>query len=726
MDDSCAVCAETLQWVAYGPCIHREVCSTCVVRLRFICNDNFCCLCKSISNVIFVTKALGDYTRMMHDFSVFPANPTEGQVGPYWYHEGTQAYFDDLDHYKMIKALCRLSCGVCEKLNGQKMKGTVRRAEFKNVEQLKSHMFHRHRLFMCSLCLEGRKIFVCEQKVYNNTQLNQHIKTGDSVIDGNECERGGFMGHPKCEFCQNPFYGDNELYLHMSTEHYTCHICQRKHPGQHEYYKDYDDLEIHFCQEHFLCEDETCLAKKFVVFATEYEMKRHNTLEHKGHMSRSQRNTVLQIPTSFRYQQSIEEAHRGRGYRPASLENQHSLAIQARAENICNTSSSQGVSHQVKASDIDSILNPFETLATLESEPSFRYSRPSGQCLRNESLGESSFPPLPVALRRIEKSRNGSEEIGGNTLAAHLHRRKTRTVTVLNSCQARPMTSHLPISSVSNSYQPRPSVDYGALPLSNSPYSSKRKPATVNGYLPSGPSNSAHVTVNAAHGFGSSDSASLSRRKHSGSTIKDRLSSSAPNLINRGSSENSNFPPMPVAQKNKLQSSSQPVLELEDVQTTNRSLVQKVRAALDFDESKFAGFKAICTEYRRCLVNTEEYLAHVHQFGLSHLILELARLCPDAQKQNELVETYKFNMSSDNFQSKTRNCSRKGKEKCEENGISSKNNLADDAICCMSNLQAKCKSSDKEMEFLPKDGQVSAKGKAKISVDVESNQFTFC
>lgn len=30
---------------------------------------------------------------------------------------------------------------------------------------------------------------------------------------------------------------------------------------------------IHFHQEHFLCEDEACLAKKFIVFAIESELK---------------------------------------------------------------------------------------------------------------------------------------------------------------------------------------------------------------------------------------------------------------------------------------------------------------------------------------------------------------------------------------------------------------------------------------------------------------------
>ncbi|KAF2325012.1 hypothetical protein GH714_022218 [Hevea brasiliensis] len=247
MDDSCAVCADSLEWVAYGACGHREVCSTCVVRLRFICGDRCCCICKTESPVIFVTKALGDYTRMINDFSVLPSEPREGRVGSYWYHEDSQAFFDDVDHYKMIKAMCRLSCSECDKMDKESNDGTKRRGKFRSIDQLKGHLFHRHRLLMCSLCLEGRKsklryqhvdtvlklVYVtisgihCEQKLYTRAQLNQHISTGDSEVDGSESERGGFMGHPMCEFCKSPFYGDNELYSHMSTEHYTCHICQR-------------------------------------------------------------------------------------------------------------------------------------------------------------------------------------------------------------------------------------------------------------------------------------------------------------------------------------------------------------------------------------------------------------------------------------------------------------------------------------------------------------------
>lgn len=97
-------------------------------------------------------------TSLISDFSALPAPLMEGQLGPYWYHEGTQAYFDDVDHYKMIKAMCRLSCSLCNKINEQRSERSKKKGEFKNVEQLKSHLFHRHRLFMCSLCLEGRKV----------------------------------------------------------------------------------------------------------------------------------------------------------------------------------------------------------------------------------------------------------------------------------------------------------------------------------------------------------------------------------------------------------------------------------------------------------------------------------------------------------------------------------------------------------------------------------------
>ena len=109
---------------------------------------------------IFISQALGEYTRVVNDFSVFPTGVNEGKAGDFWYHEDTQAYFDDADHYKMIRAMCRLSCSVCDNAEDQVALApqAKRRSKFRSIDQLKGHLFHVHRLHMCNLCLEGRKV----------------------------------------------------------------------------------------------------------------------------------------------------------------------------------------------------------------------------------------------------------------------------------------------------------------------------------------------------------------------------------------------------------------------------------------------------------------------------------------------------------------------------------------------------------------------------------------
>lgn len=107
-------------------------------------------------------QALGDYTRVVSDFSKLPSQVKEGQVGSYWYHEDTQTFFDDAEHYKMIRAMCRLSCNICDKASAEEQPqqdgGYRKRQRFRNIGQLKAHLSHQHRLFMCDLCLEGRKV----------------------------------------------------------------------------------------------------------------------------------------------------------------------------------------------------------------------------------------------------------------------------------------------------------------------------------------------------------------------------------------------------------------------------------------------------------------------------------------------------------------------------------------------------------------------------------------
>ncbi|XP_022148262.1 E3 ubiquitin-protein ligase HEL2 [Momordica charantia] len=771
MDDSCAVCADTLEWVAYGSCGHRDVCSTCVARLRFICGDRRCCICKSESAVVFVTKALGDYTRTINDFTVFPSEPREGRAGSYWYHEDTQAFFDDVDHYKMIKAMCRLSCSVCDKIGeDQPNDGPKRRGKFRNIEQLKGHLFHRHKLFMCSLCLEGRKIFICEQKLYSRAQLNQHINTGDSEVDGSESERGGFTGHPMCEFCRTPFYGDNELYTHMSTEHYTCHICQRLHPGQYEYYKNYDDLEIHFRQAHFLCEDEACLAKKFIVFQSEGEMKRHNTIEHGGKLSRSKRNAALQIPTSFRYRRSNEQDNRRgrRTFRRDSSDDLLSLAIQASFEtgNADDTnhdplpsssfSSGQVASDQGNISNIDPLIEPFESLATTDPESASRYLQALGHS-RNSQLEQSSFPPLSTAPSSSHpKPMHDKDASQNNSMAAHL--RRQRKVTVLNSAQGWPKSGRAPVLPSNNSSQAWPAINVnhaassssgqakGVVTISNGPsvsgYSNsaqmhgKALSSSSSGSSSSGQTKGVVTISNGPSVSGYSNAAQVQGKGRSssssglGSSSRISHSASAPSLTDIAYAEPSvnDFPPVSAAQARKAPSSSQSSLNVEDVQTANKSLVEKIRAALDFDQDRYAVFKDISAQYRQGLIETQMYLDCVQQFGLSHLVLELARLCPDAQKQKELVETYNASLqkdviqengrAQDGIQIKDKSKGKKGKGKyIDAKDTSSKDKLADSILSSVRELQSNFMPSEEEVEVLSKGEYRAAKGKSKLSSD---------
>ncbi|XP_061366223.1 E3 ubiquitin-protein ligase HEL2-like isoform X2 [Gastrolobium bilobum] len=740
MDDCCAVCAEPLEWVAYGPCLHREVCSTCVARLRFIFDDRRCCICKTECNLIFVTKALGDYTRMINDFSALPLEVREGKVGSYWYHEDTNAFFDDVDHYKMIKAMCRLSCTVCDKMEEQPHDASRRRARFRNIGQLKGHLFHRHKLQMCSLCLEGRKVFICEQKLYTRAQLNQHISTGDSEVDGTESERGGFMGHPMCEFCRTPFYGDNELYTHMSTEHYTCHICQRQHPGQYEYYKNYDDLEIHFRQEHFLCEDEACLAKKFIVFQSEAEMKRHNATEHGGRMSRSKRNAALQIPTSFRYRHGNEQDQRrgrSRTFRRDFSENQLSMAIEASLETANAeqtfhdplTSSSGQVAFDDENADIDSIIQPFESLATAGSESSSRYLQALGHSSNSAPLEDSSFPPLPITSSNgQQRSKHELEGSSSNTMAARLRRHGKKNVSVINSGNAWPAAGRGLLQSSSNPSQSKPSTN---IALGVSRNSGQMKTVISGGLSQSTYASSIQATHRTTHGQLPAGSLRDTRDN-------DRIvhSTSAPNLTVNNHVEVSiaDFPPVSAAQVSRLPTSSQSLLNVENVQSANKSLVEKIRGALDFDEERYSLFKDISAQYRQGTIDTDTYLDYVQQFGLSHIVLELARLCPDPRKQKELVESYNASLkrnslkendwvrSSTSTDRKDSNVNKKGKGKSVSgSGSDSTERLADSFLSKVHQLQSSYKPPEEKLEVLSRGDYRTDKGKLNIERQFETN-----
>ena len=85
---------------------------------------------------------------------------------------------------------------------------------------------------------------------------------------------------------------------------------------------------------------------------------------------------------------------------------------------------------------------------------------------------------------------------------------------------------------------------------------------------------------------------------------------------------------------------------MQNLFTLQTSLVKKICDALEFDENKYIAFKDIHGHYRQGSIDTIVYPAYVQQFGLLHLVLELVKLCPDAQNQKELLVTYNASVQS--------------------------------------------------------------------------------
>ncbi|KAE9615900.1 hypothetical protein Lalb_Chr04g0260121 [Lupinus albus] len=499
---------------------------------------------------------------------------------------------------------------------------------------------------------------------------------------------------------------------------------------------------IHFRQQHFLCEDEACLAKKFVVFQSEAEMKRHNATEHGGRMSRSKRNAALQIPTSFRYRHGNEQNQRrgrARTFRRDVSENQLSMAIEASLETanaeqlFHNPSTSSGqIVDDDGNDDVDSIIQPFESLATSGSEPSSRYLQALGHSSRGAPLEDSSFPPLATpSSNGQQSSKNELEGSCTNTMAARLRRRGNKNVSVINSGNAWPAAGRGPIETSSIPTQSK--LPTNVVP-GVSPNSGLVKTVIKNGGYPSTYASSIQATQRTAHGQWSAGS--LQEKRDNGRIVH---STSAPNLTKSNPSEGSisDFPPISAAQVSKLPASSQPLLNVENVHSANKSLVEKIRGALDFDEDRYTLFKDMSAQFRQSTIDTDTYLDYVQQFGLSHLVLEMARLCPDPQKQKELVESYNFSLQRNALRENWRahgithtlgkdsNTSKKGKGmSVEVRGSNSTERLADSFVSTVHQLQSSYKPSEDNSEVLSKGDYRTNKGKLKIEQQINTNSGT--
>ena len=283
---------------------------------------------------------------------------------------------------------------------------------------LHRHVKSIHQKIMCDLCSRNKKVFTHEHSLFTAQGLRKHEKFGDD--DPGAIDQSGFRGHPECGFCRERFYGDDELYTHCRDKHERCHICDRNNQGrEQQYFVDYNSLEQHFTKDHFLCVDQECLEKKFVVFSSEMDLKAHQLETHPNGLSKDARKDARRVNIStFDYRLPHQDNQggrrgrdgrgRGRGRDPNTealpqstaqplrrdeLAYQRQMAIQSAQSVSTHTSGSQLSSTDAYAARPSSHAQHQPTILAPRGHTS---TNPSFPAIDNLNIGSGSRSPESV------------------------------------------------------------------------------------------------------------------------------------------------------------------------------------------------------------------------------------------------------------------------------------------------------------------------------------------
>lgn len=177
---------------------------------------------------------------------------------------------------------------------------------------LHRHVRSVHHKKMCDLCTRNKKVFTHEHEMYTDKELGDHMKLGETKQHNGNAT--GFKGHPLCGFCGERFYDSDKLFEHCRDKHERCFICDRRDSRVPHYYRNYDELELHFKSDHFICNDKQCMEKKFVVFESDVDLKAHQLTEHSSSLPKEARRDARTVDMSnFDFRQPYQQERRGGG-----------------------------------------------------------------------------------------------------------------------------------------------------------------------------------------------------------------------------------------------------------------------------------------------------------------------------------------------------------------------------------------------------------------------------
>lgn len=264
-ENICVVCFKIVEIYSIGECDH-PVCYECSTRMRVLCLQVECPICRQEMPTVIFTEEVRPF-RTIKDLS-------------YLLDKKYKICFDNADIQRAFNTLLLHACNRCHG-----------KPSFRTFQSLSDHMRREHELFYCDLCVDNLKIFSAERRCYTRQELAQHRRKGDS-------DDRSHRGHPLCQFCDQRYMDNDELFRHLRRDHFFCHFCDAD--GLHQYYSSYEYLREHYRVEHYLCEEENCAEEKFTsVFRTDIDLKAHKAQVHGRLLSKAAAKQARTLEVKF-------------------------------------------------------------------------------------------------------------------------------------------------------------------------------------------------------------------------------------------------------------------------------------------------------------------------------------------------------------------------------------------------------------------------------------------
>ncbi|KAI0563980.1 hypothetical protein FGB62_32g132 [Gracilaria domingensis] len=394
----CSVCAEEAVDWAVGHCPH-VVCGNCFHRMRVLYDRKTCVMCNDAIKQVAVVP-LNLYSESM-TFDAAVALPGA------FHDKKVDMWFLDRNRYQQLRTVRGWKCShrSCAQKDPQQ-------STFHNAEQLRAHVRSVHRCVYCNICFSGRKSFVSELQLYPLDKDRNHSSRQRAHMR---------KEHSTCKFCRKYFLDDDALYSHLQETHETCTLCERN-GRMHEYYVNFEQLERHYEQEHYVCQQDSC---RGVVFPTNIALQAHIHTRH-GEASRGTRARALRVNLADLHQE--DEPRRSAMHSQSDVQRERELQAARRraflssnvvfsgALNLDDTTldSVPDVEDDAPASSLNTPLNVQSSASTSAQEA--RDSATRNHHSTDENVDAQTRRPDDGRFHPLSFPRDGEERQARNTL----------------------------------------------------------------------------------------------------------------------------------------------------------------------------------------------------------------------------------------------------------------------------------------------------------------------